>query len=84
MDEHLEEIKARWAKVSVPPWNVARASHGRVIGIGPNVVMCGMDGMWITEPDAEAIAAAPEDVRWLLDYIAWLDSCLLSAGEGVS
>lgn len=81
----LAEIRERWAKATAGPWRVGDdygKSHwrGRVMADDPNAIMPGTrlvahcyypggEG-----ESAEAIAAAPDDIAWLISEVERLST----------
>ena len=70
MADRFDEIHKRWRLTTPGPWTRARRLEARfaVRARGEDV------GVGLREADAEAVAAAPEDVAWLLDEVRHLRS----------
>jgi hypothetical protein len=76
MEDRLEEIRARWKAVrSATPWHTDETGAAVVAADGTTVATHSVDGWWagsgpqLHPEDAAAIAAAPEDVAWLVAEI---------------
>ncbi len=76
MEDRLEEIRARWAAVkSKAPWHVDETGAAVLSADGSTVATHSVDGWWagsgpqLQPEDATAIAAAPDDVAWLIAEI---------------
>ena len=72
--DKLREIKERWAKASPKPWTAKKwASEAHpdewVVEWGDDLWLHCEDSRCLRQPDAEAIAAAPEDIAWLISEV---------------
>lgn len=74
MTDKLEEIRKRWAKATPGPWRRVKqepcaavaVDHWDIYVDGSDGPFCVADAVIEHEPDAAAIAGAPEDVAWLV------------------
>ena len=81
-DKTFADIRARVAAITAPPWFVEldtrptiSARRGGYMGTGHLVTMAKYDG---NEADAEFIAAAPDDVRALLEEVTRLQKQVIT------
>lgn len=78
-DPRVEEIRGRWQMATQGPWEVEREPQYGNIYVkeekGNRGRVCRIwDGRTCTEENSEAIAAAPDDIRYLLDRNAALEA----------
>lgn len=85
VDARLAEIRARWAEATPGPWVRERADWQNIVcravpARGPGRHIAGVGGSSALghngNADAAAIAAAPEDVAWLLAEVERLRALL--------
>ncbi|MEM9193005.1 MAG: hypothetical protein AAGF12_27775 [Myxococcota bacterium] len=75
MSSRIDEIRARWARVSPTPWRLDDEGVGVLAADGSTVATHSIDGWWagagpnLKADDAVAIADAPNDVAYLLSEI---------------
>jgi len=88
VSDRLDEIRARWAAATPGPWE-ARVHEGLWAICHPHGwIMDGCDSIPRGDgPDAVAIAAAPEDVAWLVGEVERLRGlsvppCFEHGGQG--
>lgn len=74
MADRRAEIEARLAAATPGPWEIT--GGGEYVS-GPGIIVAPDDG-GVTDADANLIAHAPDDLRWLLDALAaaeaWRDA----------
>lgn len=89
----VEEIKARWEAATPGPWTVidrvadpendGATSISYITGLDTSfpegVIVEVLSGEWDDQPNAEAIACAPEDVAWLLSALETAETELAAA-----
>ena len=83
MDENdIAAIKARWANATPGPWQVA--FHGVYeVEAPPNQLVADVGICGRAKEDAEAIAAAPQDIAWLLAALEARNAEFEAAREGL-
>lgn len=75
----LQEIRERWAKATPGPWCIREVAEGILDVVSqPQKVGVAED---LGPPDAEAIAAAPSDIEWLLKRVERLEAALRETVE---
>lgn len=92
----IDEIEARWRKATKGPWYLDFQHNGLLMGVAP--VSGRPHDLWMVahmcefrygrehpnqREDAEAIAAAPEDIRILIERVRELEEKTLDPGDGL-
>lgn len=83
MSSRINEIKARWAAATPGPWLTEKAFVYSLNDRGANRFFAGIQAAGTDcapqsecESNAQAIAAAPDDIRWLVERVERLEKGL--------